>query len=96
MPNLPRGMDAKLLAAIPRMTPWTEANGAGRWALREKGKQALIYRGNNAELDLSGESGTFRVKVVNPGTGEITPGETVKAGGKVKLPETAVVWLVKE
>ncbi len=96
MPNLPRGMDAKLLAAIPRMTPWPEATGAGRWALREKGRQALIYRGTGAELDLSGESGSFRVNRVNPGTGEVTPGGIVQAGGKVKLPEAPVIWLVKE
>ena len=61
-----------------------------------KGRQALIYPGGGAELDLSGESGTFRANVVNPRTGEVTPDETVKAGGKVKLPEATVVWLVRE
>jgi hypothetical protein len=96
LPRLPKTTDGKLLAAIPRLMPWPEATGAGRWALREKGGQALVYRGSGAELDLSGESGTFRVNVVNPGTGEVTPGGTVKAGGKVKLPEATVIWLVKE
>jgi hypothetical protein len=96
LPNLPRTTDDKLLAAIPRLSPWPEANGPGRWVLREKGRQALVYRGGNAELDLSDESGSFRVNAVNPHTGEISPGVTVSAGGKVKLPEAAVVWLVKE
>jgi hypothetical protein len=96
LPRLPRTTDPKLLAAIPRLSPWPEAGGAGRWALREKGRQILLYRGRTAELDLSDESGSFRANAVNPETGEITPGEAVKAGGKVKLPEAMVVWLVKE
>jgi hypothetical protein len=95
-PRLPKAADAKLLTAIPRMTPWPEATGTGRWALREKGRQVLVYRGRVAELDLSGESGSFCVNVVNPGTGVVTPGGTVEAGGKVRLPEAAVIWLVKE
>ena len=37
LPRLPRTTDAKLLAAIPRMSPWPEATGAGRWAVRERG-----------------------------------------------------------
>jgi hypothetical protein len=55
----------------------------------------LVYR-SGGELDLSDESGTYRVNLVNQRTGEVTPGETVKAGGKVNLPAMAVVWLVKE
>lgn len=95
MPNLPRSLDARLLAAIPRMTPWAEASQNGRWVLREAGKQMLVY-GSDAELDLSSESGAFRVNTINPRTGEVTAGETVKAGSKVKLPSATVVWLTKE
>ena len=94
MPRLPRSTDPKLLAAIPQMQPWPEASKAGRWILREVGKQMLIYGGG--ELDLSNESGSFRVNAVNPRTGEVTPGETVQAGSKVKLPSAAVVWLTRE
>ena len=54
----------------------------------------LIYGGG--EVDLSGESGAFRVHTVNPRTGEVTSGETAHTGGKVKLPSAAVVWLMKE
>ena len=98
MPDLPATTDAGLLAAIPVMQPWTEASGPNRWALREPGRQILIYSGDQApaELDLSAESGTFRVNVVDPQTGRVTPGETVQAGKKVKCPAGAVVWLVKE
>ena len=94
MPRLPKMIDAKLLAAIPRMRPWVNASKDGRWVLREAGTQMLVYGG--AELDLSGESGSFRVNVVNPRTGEVTSGESVSAGGKVKLPNATVVWLTKE
>jgi hypothetical protein len=95
MPRLPKTTDAKLLAAIPNMQPWVEVSKDGRWVLREAGKQMLIC-GGSAELDLSNESGLFRVSVVNPRTGEVAPGEIVKAGSKVNLPITAVVWLTKE
>jgi hypothetical protein len=96
MPNLPRTTDANLLAAIPKMQPWPEVSKAGCWALREAGKQFLVYGGGGAELDLSAESGSFRVNTMNPKTGEVTLDQIVQAGGKVKLPATTVVWLVKE
>jgi hypothetical protein len=94
IPELPMTTDEKLLAAIPRMQPWPMGDGNKIFALREAGKQFLIYGGG--ELDLSGESGTFRVNTVNPRTGEVSRGETVSAGNKIKLPEATVVWLVKE
>ncbi len=96
LPNLPKSTDAKLLTAIPRMTPWAEATGAGRWALREKGRQALIFGGGGAELDLSNETGSFHANLINLRTGAVAPGGIVKAGSKVKLPNATVVWLVKE
>jgi hypothetical protein len=96
MPNLPRTTDAKLLAAILKMQPWLADNKSRIWALREPGKQMLIFRGSGGELDLSTESGAFRVYVVNRETGEAAPGPTVEAGGKVKLPDETLVWLVKQ
>ena len=95
MPNLPRTTDVKLLVAIPKMQPWFADGDKKIWALREAGKQILIYGNSGAEMDLTNESGAFRVNTVNPRTGEVTPGETVQAGGKVKLPGV-VVWLTKE
>jgi Family of unknown function (DUF6298) len=97
MPRLPRTTDARLLAAILRMKPVGELSGDGRWVLGEAGKQVLIYRErSDAEVNLTAEAGSFRVNIVNPRTGEATLGETVKAGGKVKLPNATVVWLTKE
>ncbi len=94
LPRLPHTTDAKLLAAIPRMQPWTEAATPGRWILREPNKQLLVYGGG--ELDLSAETGLFRVIPINPKTGKATAGETMQAGGKVTLPEATVIWLTKE
>jgi hypothetical protein len=96
LPRLPKTTDIKLLAAIPRMQPWPEVSNNGCWALREAGRQMLVHMGGNSTLDLSGETGAFRVNVVNPRTGEVTPGETINAGGVAKLPEATVVWLTKE
>src|SRR5204863_7912398 len=92
MPHLPKTTDLELLAAIPKMQPWPGASKNGRWVLREPGKQILVY-GNDAELDLSNESGAFRVNAVNPLTGEVTPREPVKAKGKVRLPNATILWL---
>jgi hypothetical protein len=94
MPRLPRTTDEQLLTAIPRMNRWFEASRNGRWVLREAGKQMLVYGGG--ELDLSGETGAFRVHNINPHTGEVTPGEIVEAGSKVELPNAAFVWLTKK
>jgi hypothetical protein len=94
MPGLPRSTDAALLAAIPRMHPWNADTKNHRWALREPGKQILAYGGG--ELDLSGETGSYGINNVNAKTGEVTPGETVNAGEKVKLPDATVVWLTKK
>jgi hypothetical protein len=96
MPRLPKTTDAKLLLAIPQMQPWAQASKDGCWALREPGKQILVYLGSKAELDMSGETGSFRMTVVDPKTGEITPGENVAAGRKAKLPSSAIIWLMKQ
>ncbi|MFN3408783.1 MAG: DUF6298 domain-containing protein [Limisphaerales bacterium] len=94
LPRLPRTTDTNLLAAIPRMQPWLEASGKGRWVLREPGRQYLVYGGG--QLDWTGETGEFRTHVVNPATGEVSRGGTVPAGRRAQLPDTAVVWLIKE
>jgi len=109
LPRLPSTTDPRLLVAIPQMRPWHEAARDGCWALREAGKQVLVYLGHNTELDLSNETGSFRVIVINPRTGELTPDpdtsdqlsshtrqKLIRAGGRVKLPEAGVIWLVKE
>jgi hypothetical protein len=96
MPDLPKTTDKNLLAAIPQMKPWAEASKNGRWILRETGKQFLIYSSRESELDLSGETGAFRMNLINSRTGEVTRGEMIKAGEKIKLPNAQVIWLTKE
>jgi hypothetical protein len=101
MPRLPKTTDTKLLTAIPHMKPVGELSGNGRWALREPGKQMLVYGGG--ELDLSAETGAFRVNIINPHTGEVDRNlllqvqqKIVNAGSKVKLPDASIIWLTKE
>jgi hypothetical protein len=96
MPVLPGSTDARLLAAIPHMQPWADASKDGCWVLREPGKQFLTYSRGNAGLDLSGESGTFKMQMVDEGFGEVNAsGQTVQGGTIVTLPQ-GVVWLTRE
>ncbi len=97
MPRLPHTTDTKLLSAIPRMKPVPELSGDGRWLLFEAGKQVMIYRSrSDAEVKLTEEIAAFRVNIVNPRTGTVSPGETVKVGGQVKLPDANIIWLTKD
>ncbi|HEU6447267.1 MAG TPA: DUF6298 domain-containing protein [Verrucomicrobiae bacterium] len=95
MPDLPPTTDAKLLAAIPQMQPWIADSRKNLWALREAGKQILVYGNRGAELDLSGESGAFRVNEIDLRTGKIISGaQIIQAANKLTLPG-GVVWLTK-
>jgi hypothetical protein len=94
LPRLPRTTDAKLLAAIPQMRLWQSDVRKKTYVLGKPGRYYLAYGGG--ELDLSRETGSFRMNLVNQRTGEVTQGETIQAGGKTILPEAAVVWLTKE
>jgi hypothetical protein len=94
LPRLPRTTDTNLLAAIPQMRLWQSDVRKKSYVLGKPGKYYLAYRGG--ELDLSRETGLFRMNIINKQTGEATPGELIPAGGKTKLPEDAVIWLTKE
>ena len=96
LPNLPASTDGKLLAAVPQMQPWPDVSGPSRWALRQPGQQILIHTGDHTPVDLSAETGSFQVRVVDPETGAVgAPSSSVQAGGKVTLP-AGVVWLTRE
>ncbi len=96
MPRLPRTTDPALLAAIPHMQPWPEASTNGVRALRAAGSQMLIYANERTSVDLSGETGMFRVITVDRRTGSVIPRGTIEAGSIVELPEAGIVWLRKE
>ncbi len=96
MPNLPKTTDENLLAAIPQMKPWISDAKKKLWTLREPGKQILIFGGSGTEVNLSGESGAFRLNTVELHSGKVTRGDqVVQAGGKLVLPG-GVAWLTKE
>jgi hypothetical protein len=94
LPRLPQTTEPRLLAAIPQMRPWQADVNTKAYVLGKPGEFYLASGGG--ELDLSSEAGSFRQHTINQRTGEVTPGEIVKAGGKIKLPGAAVVWLIKE
>lgn len=96
LPHLPATADSGLLKAIPVMQPWLADDKAGAWALRQPHKQMLVFGKGGLDLDLAGESGTFRVNLVDRQTGAVTPQGTVQGGAPAKLPDAAVIWLVKE
>jgi hypothetical protein len=97
LPRLPKSTDARLLAAIPRMPPWKSDVPATQWALREPGRQMLVYSSGRTELDLSPETGHFLLNEINPRTGEVTSGVRLIAGPIMALPPTSVVvWLRRE
>ncbi len=102
LPRLPRTTDARLLAVIPRLQPWPEVSGPGRWVLRGPGEYLVYLSGDaNPTLDLSPEGGMFAAKWVDAKTGEITIVPKSIAGVKnARLPRspdaTEVFWLTKE
>jgi hypothetical protein len=94
MPALPQTTDPHLLAAIPHMQPWADASKDNCWVLREPGRQLLVY--SSGKLDLSGETGTFKARVVNEQTGSVASEfQTIQAGGIETLP-LGVVWLTRD
>ncbi|MGH8022279.1 MAG: DUF6298 domain-containing protein, partial [Limisphaerales bacterium] len=98
LPALPKTTDTNLLAAIPKMRPCLADNANRVWALSEPGKQMLIYCGGDApaEIDLSAETGEFRLHLINTRTGQASPQfQTVQGGGKVTVPP-GVDWLTRQ
>jgi hypothetical protein len=104
IPVLPRATDTNLLAAIPRMRPWTEAATNRVRVLREPGRQLLVYCGDKkSPLNLAGESGVYQASVLNQKTGQAEPLKepvVVLAGKETVLPEDmrvpTVLWLRKQ
>lgn len=103
VPNLPRTTQANLLQSLPEMQPWKDATNNGQWVLRSPGKHYLIYigRGASGTLDLTGESGNYRVQLIQPETGVAVPtGERVIAGRPITLRKPseapAILWLTRE
>ncbi len=71
-----------------------------QWALAEPGANYVVYRSGNAatRLDLTGQSGEFVVRPVDPRSGQVGDVvETVSGGGTVQIGEKAagarVLWL---
>jgi hypothetical protein len=100
--KLPPTTDAKLLAAIARMSPQGKAEPHA-WTLGERDVGYFVVAlGGGILLDLSGETGVFRVHRIDPASGrmEEVSNETVNGGGAVSLAAASsgrltVVWLTR-
>ncbi|MBD2722104.1 DUF6298 domain-containing protein [Hymenobacter armeniacus] len=104
MASLPRVADAGFATAISEMKP-IELPGkpADQWAMSDGKTGLLLYREGQspAQVDLSGMSGTFAVRRINPRTGQLAGAtETVKGGKTVTLSGAAtgaeVIWIRKK
>jgi Family of unknown function (DUF6298)/Sodium:solute symporter family len=88
---------------IPQMQPWSAGPGTNRFALRQSGRQYLIYLGSGSspEIDLTPETEKFIVHSINLHTGAVnTLVEPIETGKKVSLPKSSdsplVLWLTRE
>lgn len=104
LPALPATVDARLLAALPRMQPYELAAGRpGRiLTLAEPDRQAFAYlpAGGSVTLDLKAWAGSFTVHRVELPVGTLTAGgETVTGGGSATLTapagRPAAFWLTR-
>jgi hypothetical protein len=59
----------------------------GQYALANPGKSYVLYNGSTAaiKLDLTGISGNYTVKRINPGTGAVVKEEKIKAGSAIEF-----------
>ncbi len=103
VPNLVLN-DGRLLAALPRMKPWTPKAGLtqGQWALADPDHDYLVYAsaGGNIRLDLSGSKATYTAYWIQPRTGAVTEGEMVRGGRMIDFPSPGsaarVLWLTRK
>lgn len=100
LPGLPPIADSDFLREAARMQPVDMANPAARqWTLAQPGRGYIAYvEGPAARLDLSRDTGHYRVLRIDPSTGAITAEpEKIKGGKVVTIGHTGagpvVIWL---
>ncbi len=103
IPDLPHGVDSRLLGALPKMHPLESAKlTAEQYALAEPGHHYLVYSSSSKEpirLDLSADRATFTARWIDPKTGRIVKdGEVVRGGHIVAFsaPASGVLWLAEQ
>lgn len=102
-PRLPATTEPALLEALARMSPVAPAHaGKRQWTLSQAGAGyfAVAPEGGAVNVDLSGATGAFLVKRIDPATGRVAAdGQTVSAGGIVTLDfpkgAPAILWLTR-
>jgi hypothetical protein len=103
VPNLPRTTEPRLLAALPRMTPWKEAMTDRQWALSEPGRNYLIHAAASRTVGIDlpgGASDRFTVCTVHPETGAAMLAGECRAGAPIVLrkptDQPTTFWLMRE
>lgn len=101
LPALPATTDPALLSSITRMGLAASAGGDRQWALSEPGKAWFaVSLDGPVSLDLRSETGSFRVRRIDPRSGRVIPGdESVDAGRVVSIAPSpgriTIVWLTR-
>lgn len=103
IPNIRNLTNRDLLAAIPRMRPLgMPGDSDGQYALVEPGRSYLVYVQSDGtiRLELDGTKGTFSVRWIDPGSGDISSvSNMIAAAGDVELRPKftpCILWLTKE
>jgi hypothetical protein len=100
LPSLPPSTDAALLRVLPKLKLVAGQAGENVWRLGDGANEFFVYAaaGARATLDLSGVSGSFQLRRIDPSSGTWTAdAERVSAGGVINLSNSAkgptIVWL---
>lgn len=103
VPRIPNLTEPRLLAVLPRMSPFELKNGPGhqRWALAEPGHNYFVYvnAGEIVRVDLSETNKSFTAIWFNPRTDDFLRADETIRGGMVELsnPDATarVLWLTQ-
>ncbi len=82
------GVDQSLLSVVGKMTPMNlTGRPEGQYALADAGNAYLLYNSSSTplKLDLSGASGRYTVKHINPRSAAVVKEEKVKGGAVIEF-----------
>jgi hypothetical protein len=100
LPSLPQTTDKQFLTAATSMQPVNlPGDPKDAWALGNAAKGYIVYS-DSGDIHLDLANANYKVKWLNPKTGEILPGEEqVKGGNSVEFKSSstgeAILWLVR-
>jgi len=97
--NVPRSLDAELLAAVPQMMPAETGDGILRLQAPDQAYLAYVPAKATAAFE-TGSNGRFVVRWIDPGTGKMRDEPSTIAGGRIELSNPAdqpsILWMSAE